>query len=80
MQEVTSTENQNIPLENQEISFKQISQKCRQTVPTPRGSILQPPRASQVPQTAGNKIIEFMYIFLYIPSLLSAYAGCYIRG
>ena len=56
-------------IKNQEISLKnKIFPKCRQIVPTPRGSILQPPRASQVPYKAGKNIV-----ILLSENLMSSY-------
>ena len=54
--------------ESRSITWKQlvytvfISNKCRHIVPTPGGSILQPPRASQVPYNAKNQILPVPYI------------------
>ena len=58
MQEVTSTENKNIPWKIKKINKKSdLPEWClpgRRIVPTPRGSILHPSRASQVPYKAKN--------------------------
>ena len=55
--------------------FFEISTKCRQIVPTPRGSILKPPRASQVPYKATKTNCRFS-IYFPINSRSTAPADC----
>ena len=44
---------------SQHIHVFEISKTCRKIVPTPRGSIFRPPRASQVPYKAKTKSSMF---------------------
>ena len=59
-----------------EMSKQHIYQKCRQIVPTPRGSILHPPRASQVPYNSNNICLVdlLMLVILQLLSLLAPFS------